>query len=145
MDDHKKNWFTKVNIYRDPGELYLTRYVLIRTAWVSVYIHCFHLSDRDVYHDHPANFISLPLAEGYLEHLPDNTVIDRRPFRSKFRTAEEFHWVELKPGTSGKVWTLFVFFKRRRRWGFLTKTGWVSHIDYLNRHNFNKSETSGDA
>jgi hypothetical protein len=129
---YERNWFTKMDIYRRPGELYLTRYVLFRTPLVSAYIHCFHISDYITPHDHPANFLSFPLTKGYLEHLPDGTTVDRKPFRLKFRTGEEFHWVELRPGTEGKVWTFFMFFRRRREWGFLTKLGWMHHEDYQN-------------
>jgi hypothetical protein len=127
---YERNWFTKLDIYRRPGELYLTRYVLFRTPWASAYIHCFHLSDYTTHHDHPANFFSVPLTKGYWEHLPDGTVVDRKPFRPKFRTGEEFHFVELKPGTASKVWTFFMFFRRRREWGFLTKMGWIQHENY---------------
>lgn len=129
-NNYERNWLSKIDIYRRPGELYLTRYVLFRTPWISVYFHCFHISDYSVLHDHPASFLSIPLAEGYWEHLPDGTIVDRKPFRPKFRTAEELHWVELKPGTGGKVWTFFMFFRRRREWGFLTKLGWTRHEDY---------------
>jgi len=128
--NYERNWLSKIDIYRRPGELYLTRYVLFRTPWVSAYIHCFHVSDYPTPHDHPANFLSFPLTKGYWEHLPDGIVVDRKPFRPKFRTAEEFHWVQLKPGTAGKVWTFFMFFRRRREWGFLTKLGWMHHEDY---------------
>lgn len=128
--NYDRNWFTKIDIYRRPGELYLTRYVLFRTKFVTAYIHCFHVSDYDVPHDHPANFLSFPLTNGYNEHLADGTVVTRKPFVPKFRTAEEFHWVQLKPGTEGKVWTFFMFFRRRRDWGFLTKDGWRHHEDY---------------
>jgi hypothetical protein len=135
---YERNWFTKMDIYRRPGELYLTRYVLFRTPLVSAYIHCFHISDYTTPHDHPANFFSFPLTEGYLEHLPDGTTVDRKPFRPKFRTGEEFHWVELRPGTEGKVWTFFMFFRRRREWGFLTKVGWMHHEDYQNVLNYDE-------
>jgi len=127
---HGRYWLSKRNIYRRPGELYLTRYVLFRTPIISAYIHCFHISDYPTLHDHPANFLSIPLTKGYWEHLPDGTTLDRKPFRPKFRTAEEFHRVELKPGTSGKVWAFFMFFRRRREWGFMTRRGWMHHEDY---------------
>jgi len=122
----------KRNIYRKPGELYLTRYYIFTSKWVNIAIHKFHISDYAVHHDHPFNFIAIPLKAGYLEHLPDGMVLDRRPFQPKFRTANEFHWVQLDP-ERGPVWTLFIYFRRRKDWGFLTGDGWVDHRTYNKR------------
>ena len=85
------------------------------------------MSDHDVPHDHPGNFFSLPLATGYTEHLPDGTAVWRGPLSPKFRTAEEFHWVELN---KGPALTLFIRFRSRRNWGFLTPNGWMGHDEY---------------
>lgn len=121
----------KRDIYRSKGELYLTRYFIFESSWFSVYIHKFHISDYPVHHDHPWSFISFPLKVGYIEHLVDKTSILRKPFVPKFRTAEEFHWVEKIPD-SPAPWTLFITFRRRRNWGFMTKDrGWVDHESYI--------------
>lgn len=110
----------------------MTRYVGFRCRWFGIYVHKFHMSDYPVVHDHPWNFLTLPLTNGYWEHLPDGTVADRRPFRFKFRTAEEFHWIELKEGAP--LWTLFIHFRKRRDWGFWSQTyGWVPHNEYNRR------------
>ena len=122
MSSYKRNWLTKRDIYRRKDELYLTRYVLFQCKLFGLYIHKFWVSDYKVPHDHPWNFFSLPLLVGYLEHLLDGTVVRRRAFSPKFRTAEEFHWVELD---KGPAWTLFVRFRARRTWGFLTPEGWI--------------------
>ena len=127
MSSYKRNWLTKRDIYRKPGELYLTRYVLVHFKLIGIYLHKFWISDYDVPHDHPANFFSIPITTGYEEHLADGTSVWRRPFSIKFRTGEEFHWVEL---TKGPVWSIFIRFRRRREWGFLTKDGWVHHDIY---------------
>lgn len=127
MSSYKRKWLTKRDIYRKPGELYLTRYVLLHTKFIGIYIHKFWISDYDTPHDHPGNFFSLPLAVGYTEHLPDGTALWRGAFSPKFRTAEEFHWVEL---TKGPAWTFFVRFRSRRNWGFLTSEGWMDHDEY---------------
>ena len=119
----------KREIYRKPDELYLTRYYLIRTPWLGVYIHKFHLSDYPVPHDHPWDFITCPLTVGYKEHDKDGKVTIRKPFRFAYRKAERFHWVEMFNGKP--MWTLFIRFKLRRSWGFLTKDqGWVSEKVY---------------
>lgn len=127
MSSYKRNWLTKRDIYRGPNELYLTRYVIFRCKYFGIYIHKFWISDYDVPHDHPWNFFSLPLSKGYLEHLPDGTAIWRGVLSPKFRTANEFHWVEL---INGPAWTFFLHFRVRRRWGFLTDQGWVDHDEY---------------
>jgi len=127
MSSYKRNWLTKRNIYRGPGELYLIRYVLLNYKFFAFYLHKFMVSDYDTPHDHPGNFLSLPLTKGYLEHLPDGTAVWRGSFSLKFRTAEEFHWVEL---TKGPAWTIFIRFRKRREWGFLTPKGWVHHDEY---------------
>ncbi len=127
MSSYKRNWLTKRAIYRRKDELYLDRYVLFQCTFFGIYVHKFWVSDYDVPHDHPWNFFSLPLVVGYLEHLPDGTVVQRGPFSPKFRTANEFHWVELN---KGPAWTLFIRFRAKRRWGFLTPEGWVDHDEY---------------
>jgi hypothetical protein len=122
----------KREIYRKPGELYLTRYYIFTSKWLSIVVHKFHMSDYPVPHCHPWNFIAMPLRAGYLEHLPDGTVLNRAPWCPKFRTANEFHWIQLD-SARGNCWTLFIYFRRRRDWGFLTKDGWVPHVEYNRR------------
>jgi hypothetical protein len=72
----------------------------------------------------------MPLKLGYMEHFPDGTVVERKPFHPAVRAPRDFHWVELKSGTEGKVWTLFLTGPRVREWGFLTKMGWIQHENY---------------
>jgi hypothetical protein len=129
---YKRNWLTKVNIFRRPGELYLTRYVIFRCRLFSLYIHQFHLSDHPTAHDHPWWWLAIPLRKGYNEHFVDSTVKRRRVGVPAVRAPQEFHWVEIEPGTEGKVWTFFATGPRVRRWGFLTKLGWMYHKDYQN-------------
>lgn len=55
-----------VNCDRD---LYLTRWYLLRFKSFAVFLHYFHRSDEDrALHDHPWNFITIPLWRGYYEH-----------------------------------------------------------------------------
>ncbi len=130
MSSYSRNWLTKRDIYRGPGELYLTRYVLLQCRFFGIYLHKFWVSDYNVPHDHPWNFFSFLLTKGYREHLPDGTSIWRGVFSLKFRTANEFHWVEL---SNGPAWTVFIRGRARRRWGFLTPEGWVDHDAYNER------------
>lgn len=138
MTVYTRNWLTKVNIYRRKGELYLTRYVIFRCKWFSIYIHQFHVSDYDVPHDHPWWWLALPLRKGYIEHFADGTSKRRYPFIPAIRAPQEFHWVDLIPGTESKVWTFFVTGPVQREWGFLTKEGWVTATNYHEKLGINK-------
>jgi len=87
--------------YPDGGPLF-TRYFLIRTPFVALYVHHFHRSDNDRHvHDHPWSFFTLLLSGGYWEHIPkfaeqpDGPQV--RVLRSRgsilWRPAEWRHWV----------------------------------------------------
>jgi hypothetical protein len=112
---------TIVNCDRDP---LLTRWYLIRTAPIAVFLHLFHRSDEDrALHDHPWNFITVILWNGYLEHTPAG--IKRRwPFTIHYRPATWQHRVELINGR--KPLTLFIRFREHRVWGFWEKTGFIA-------------------
>src|SRR5258708_4077467 len=125
---YPRNWLCKVNIYRRLGELYLTRYVIFRCKWFSIYVHKFHLSDYDVAHCHPWWWLSIPLRGGYWEHFVDGTFTWRRVGVPVLRAPREAHWIDIPAGTN--VWTLFMTGPVQRQWGFLTKDGWVSADEY---------------
>ena len=103
---------------------YLERWYIIRTKWLGVYLHRFWASDEDGVHDHPWNNFSWIVKGGYWEHLPDGQRLWRATGFKTFRTAEEFHRLEIPEGGSGGTWTIFGRFKRRRKWGFWEKEGW---------------------
>lgn len=120
---------------RDGSKLYLKRWIIFRTPWLSLYLHQFHLSDDPVPHDHPWDFITLPLVKGYKEHFfymdPkegwSHKLIKRKPFVPAYRRGEDAHWVELHEDT--KPWSLCILFKRRRAWGFVEE-------DWANKHSY---------
>jgi hypothetical protein len=113
------------NHYR---QKYLERYYLFRSKWLAIYIHRFWASDEDPLHDHPWSNISWVRIGGYWENLPDGQRLWRSVGFKAFRTAPEFHRVELQPGTEGKVWTVFFRFRRRRQWGFWHQDGWKAAV-----------------
>lgn len=106
---------------------YLKRHYLIRTKHLGIFIHQFWSSDEDGVHDHPWNNITFIIRGGFYEELADGQVIWRKPGFFSYRRAEQFHRIILEPGTEGKVWTIFIRFKRRRNWGFLVKKEWVDN------------------
>lgn len=105
-------------------ERYLERWYILRKDLIGAYLHRFWASDEDGVHDHPWDNISIVVAGGYWEHLPDGQRLWRKPGFVKFRKAEEFHRLEIPVGWEGKAWTIFIRFKRRRIWGFWGKDGW---------------------
>jgi hypothetical protein len=119
----------------DP-ELYLERFYILKTPWVEAMIHRFHLSDEEVLHDHPWASCSVILETGYEEFVYENGET-KSYFRPAgyigTRKATDLHRVQLAEGTKGKVWTLFITFKRVRKWGFLTEQGWVPFDQYLKK------------
>ena len=61
----------RVKIYRDTGELYIDRLILLRVKWFSIMFHKIYLTDNDCMHDHPWSFVTFLLKGGYVEHTPD--------------------------------------------------------------------------
>lgn len=106
---------------------YLKRHYLIRIKLIGAFLHQFWSSDEDGVHDHPWDNITIILRGGFYEELADGQILWRPPGFFCFRKAEQFHRIILKPGTEGKVWTLFIRFRRRRQWGFLLNKEWVHH------------------
>lgn len=124
------NWFRRLlsrfevlNIGRDSTDVYMRRWKLLRTRWFNVYLHEFIRGDVDpCLHDHPWRFVTLILAGGYTEHLPNGTRW-RPPGTFLYRPAKHRHRVE----TSG-AWSLVVVGTRVRRWGFFTSRGWRPYV-----------------
>lgn len=121
LNDRLHRWLFKllpgkviVNCDRLP---YLYRWYLIKTRFLGVFIHRFARSDEDrALHDHPWNFIVIPLWQGYLEHS-DRGVRRVLPIiGTRIRKATYRHRVELVEGRH--AWSLFVRFRYRRTWGF---------------------------
>jgi hypothetical protein len=114
------------NKYR---EKYLERYYLFRSKWFAIFIHRFWSSDLEPLHDHPWDNFSWVIKGGYWENLPDGQRLWRGPGFKKFRTAEEFHRLDIPEDERGRpmigeTWTIFARLRRRRKWGFWYPDGW---------------------
>lgn len=58
-----------INCVKDP---YLIRWYLIRNRWFALFLHKFVRSDEDrALHDHPWNFIVMPIWQGYTEYYEE--------------------------------------------------------------------------
>ena len=119
---------SKTGVRNKYRQKYLERFYVFRSKWLGVYIHRFWADDDDPVHDHPWNNISWIQKTGYWENLPDGQRLWRPAGFKAYRRAEQFHAVEIEPGTEGKVWTIFIRFKRRREWGFWHPDGWKKAI-----------------
>lgn len=130
-------YFTRFRITRE-GDLYLTRYRLLRTPWFRVFLHRIHKADDDTHlHNHPwPNALSVILRGGYAERwIGDASGGRRRRYfygkggkRVNRLTSDCYHRIDqVLPQT----WTLFFAGKRSRSWGFLTPKGHVDFREYL--------------
>lgn len=108
------------------GAPYLDRYSLREQnptaggGW-RAYLHQFHASDADGFHNHPWRWaFSLVLRGGYTETRPGRARRWRGPLSIGILTGDTFHRVE-DPVTDGKgTWTLFVCGPLHGdSWGFL--------------------------
>jgi len=127
---------------RVDGEVYLTRYYLFlkeRTKCpFNIFLHKFHKSDDEVFHNHPWPFATVILKGGYWEWLPifdaqgrKTGEVSRWCGAGSFRTAKAntYHRIELDPDIT--CWTLFMPGIKQRDWGFLVKNKWVQWEQYL--------------
>lgn len=112
---------------------YMNRYwILPFTPWLfdmGIRIHHILRSDKDdCFHDHPWSFVTIILKGGYTEVTPlwDDSRLyigEKRtwygPGSVLFRSYKHWHRLEIEHGKD--CWTLFTSFKKRQKWGFLTK------------------------
>ena len=103
------------------GELHFKRFAIIETKLFSVYIHFIYKSDEDDIHNHPWDFISIPLKGFYYELLEDGKVL-----KNKFsiRKAKEYHKILSIPREQElPIITLFFTGKKYNDWGYKLKDG----------------------
>jgi hypothetical protein len=124
---------------KEDGELYLTRWHLIRCKWFRVFLHRIYKPDADrACHNHPwPKAFSLILWGGYAEkrlhdarHLQyvEYGVYSPGAFATDAFKQNRYHRiVDVKPRT----WTLFFAGRRTRDWGFLVDGQHVPWREYL--------------
>ena len=142
--------------------LYLKRYYVLRTPWCEIMLHQFFLGDEGPVHDHPFPSWGAIIATGYIEHIcklmrgPGQALVvvqetrkpgdwSSRPAASADHSlATSFHKVELLPGTSGKVHTLFVTGPRTDySWGFADpQKGFVDYRVQFSKDGTGKAQSA---
>lgn len=118
--------FERRDIVNCEREIYLQRWFVVRLAErFAIFAHRFERSDEDrALHDHPWDFIVIPLWRGYVEHSEKGARRVYPLLGIRWRRAEYRHRVELIAGRP--AWSLFVRFNRRRAWGFWLPEGWMA-------------------
>ena len=133
---------------------YLTRWELFECCWFAIYLHRFERSDdRSSLHDHPWNFITIPLKYGYNDCTYDGDETKpplkdgrfeptfkrklMKPFHIYYRSASHIHFVELLQDkflpVDKKAWTLVIRFKYIRYWGFWQKGIFTRFDEYFTK------------
>lgn len=128
---------------------YLTRWELLAMDKFAIYLHRFERSDdRSSLHDHPWNFITIPLKYGYndctytgktdVNGEPDFNRKLMKPFHVYYRPSTHIHFVELLQEmflpVEKKAWTLVIRFKYIRYWGFWRKGIFTVFSDYFKQN-----------
>ncbi len=101
----------------------------VKSSKYALFLHNFHRSDLDDFHDHPWAFITFLFNSGYWEHTPvyvrGRLIGKHRTWKRRFsvlyRPATFQHYIEIpKP-----LWTLVFRFPETRRWGFVINGQWM--------------------
>jgi hypothetical protein len=112
-----------------PGDVYLSRLMLIRLPWLGVYLHIIRRPDwARCQHDHPWAFVTLILWGGYEEAVGDRRFV-RRPGYVGYRPRSFEHRITRLLRRTAV--TLVVRGKNHEAWGFRTTTGKVGWRSYM--------------
>lgn len=96
------------------GDPYLERWWLEKdNREGSIYIHRMLRSDRDKFHDHPADNLSIVLEGEMKEYTPEGVFL-RGPGSLIARKAEDRHWIEIQ----APLVTMWIMGPKIRDWGF---------------------------
>lgn len=146
MIERESDWACfKIKRIPDPFKrrIYLTRFIIVRTPWLHIYVHRIHFPDPDRHvHNHPWRAQCLILWGGYVEEVVTpapvrsglrNFLDDTTEFRAHARADvntladNEYHRiVDVLPGT----WSLLLGGRRFRPWGFLVDGEHVDDHEY---------------
>lgn len=104
--------------WKDIGETFI-RYTVLKTPWFRVYLH--ELNARVAHphhHNHPWDFYTIILWNGYLEKTPTTNWTAVKPFTILYRPHSWTHNVI----TRGTSWSLVLTGPKKWQWGFLKET-----------------------
>lgn len=120
------------------GNIHFTRWRVVQTPWVALYVHKFETEDEGTFHDHPWGFLSFVLKGGYVEHYIDPMTGERESREIKRwsfnrKRTHDFHYIARL--TTNPTWTILLVGPRRRTWGFLSVDNpiyreWIEHTTF---------------
>lgn len=144
-DEPKTTWperilsrlFPLTTIRNCEGDVYLLRWKCLLLGkdgeTFRVYVHKFVSSDEDrALHDHPANFIVVPIWRGYWEYNRAGKRRVRPLLGMRFRLGSYAHRVELAEGKP--AWSVFFRFRPWRTWGFWPAEGFIPFNQWWTKH-----------
>jgi hypothetical protein len=117
-------------VITDPfsGQPYMTRRILLKTRWLSIYLHRFWRGDHDrALHNHPWRWAASFIVRGsYVEQR-----LGKKP-----RAVRWFNWITSRSyhriaELRGEVWSIFIGGPKAQDWGFLFKGRHVPHEQYF--------------
>lgn len=111
-------------------KVFLRRFYIIKSRFLSVYVHQITSDEDGDMHDHPWMFLILILKQGYREVMPKRTVIRKR-LDLIFHLPTCRHRIELIDNIPS--WSLVIMGPKVREWGFHTIQGWVPFKKYGNK------------
>lgn len=132
MSDRRWKFMERFDIddIADPGNVYMTRWYILKTPLFGIYLHKIIRPDHDrELHDHPWNFIPIILKGRYLEELPSGELAYRSTGSVRLMRATDRHRIDTLDGDP--VWTLCLVGRKKREWGFYTDDGWMWWGDYI--------------
>jgi len=104
------------------------RLIVRKDSHGSIYVHRWHRSDPEDFHDHPWDFVSLILKGGYYETRPDGRVW-RSPGSIVFRNATDRHRVEVDKNFPFPI-SMIITGPIIREWGFWVAGNFIHHTEY---------------
>jgi len=152
---NKNPWYKRWGIWgreiiNIDGDPYLKRLTILKTPLFSICIHWILRSDKDrCLHDHPWSFISFVMSGEYFEYRKRKDVVypvvyTRSTGSIVYRSAKCLHRVQLPQHQIKPVKTLVIMFWPKRKWGFMTKLGWVSWKEYVDYGPATRKELCGE-
>lgn len=122
-------WKKIITDLDSPLDVYLTRYFLLKTRRLGVYVHNIQRPDyARCEHDHPWPFLTVILRGGYTEELAGQRFV-RRPGYIGWRGRNFEHRITELP--KGNAWTLVIRGPDHFSWNFRTAMGKVSWQTYV--------------
>jgi hypothetical protein len=138
-----KNLYKRIFLVREIksklGVLHFRRWRVIETPLFNIYLHAFYKPDSDSdMHDHPWDFMSIIIWNGYYELVAGQRLICRDMFYVAFNKAEKKHTVVYLHDNK-RTYTFVITGPRRREWGYHTSSGWMTNQEYRKFKNDEKN------